>query len=524
MAAPLRAVGRDDVSLGRQADDPRPGPAAVLANHVDADAGNRRAVFGRGPAAFDRLAGNDDRAQADTTIILLDRSASMEQQDLQSRRSKRAAALAKLDSVFQSVGGGSRVVLIESTTNTPQEIESPAELEKMTETTATSTSADLPAMMQKALEYVVANQTGRTDIWICSDRRANDWNVDDGRWTTARDGFERLKGVRFYLLTYSTPATDNVAVRVTNVRKREIGSDRDLMFDISLKREPGMTSPIKLPIELVVKGARSVLAVEMTGDEYVLQGQKVPLDEAVEGGWGRVEIPSDENLLDNVAYFAFSDPPVHHTTVVAEDPQVGQTLAIAATAPLDPALSYTATTLPAERAEQVDWSASSLILWQAPLPTGSVAEQLAGFVRSGRPVIFFPPDGESGDKAFGVGWGEWRGTAGGEAVPVISFRGDADLFANAESGESLAIGKLRTYRYRTIGGERANSLARLEGGAPLLARATSDGGPVYFCATLPILSYSSLAQDGVAFYAMIQRAPVHRRGHAGQSAAGERRH
>jgi hypothetical protein len=259
-------------------------------------------------------------------------------------------------------------------------------------------------------------------------------------------------------------------------------------------------------MELVVNGARSLVNIEMSGDEYVLQGHKVPLDASLEGGWGRVEIPTDENLLDNVAYFVFSEPPVHHTTIVAEDDEVAKILRVAATAPLDPALTYTAASLSANQAEQIDWSASSLILWQGPLPTGTLAEQLAGFVRGGRPVIFFPPEGELDEKAFGLGWGAWKGAAGGETVPVISFRADADLFANAMSGESLAVGKLRTYRYRAIVGDGGNPLARLDGGLPLLSRASTSGGPVYFCATLPLLSNSSLAQDGVAFYAMIQRA------------------
>jgi hypothetical protein len=445
-------------------------------------------------------------AQADTTIILLDRSASMEQQDLQSRRSKRAAALAKLSNVFESLGSGSRVVLIENSQKTPQEIESPAALAELSDTAPTATSADLPAMLQAALDYAVANQTGRTDIWVCSDRRANDWNSDDGRWATVRDGFQRLKAVRFYLLSFPEPATDNVAVRVSNVRQRDLDGQRELVFDVSLRREIGMTSAISLPAEIIVNGARSVLNVEMAGDEYVLQGHKVPLDATLAGGWGRVEIPADENLLDNVAYFVFSEPPVHHTTIVSDDPQVARTLRVAATAPLDPALSYTANVLPANQADQIDWTASSLILWQASLPTGSLADQLAGFVRGGRPVVFFPPEDGDDRKVFGLGWGEWRGEAGGETVPIASWRGDADLLANALSGEALAVGKLRTYRYRSIVGEGGNSLARLEGGAPLLIRTANDVGPVYFCATLPVLSHSSLAQDGVAFYAMIQRA------------------
>jgi hypothetical protein len=169
-------------------------------------------------------------------------------------------------------------------------------------------------------------------------------------------------------------------------------------------------------------------------------------------------------------------------------------------------LSYSVTELTPEEADQVDWSASSLVLWAAPLPEGPLAEQLTGFVRGGRPVIFFPPQNDGSNSIFGLSWGEWRGEVGEQFIRIASWRNDGDLLANAQGGESLAVGKLRAYRYRTLLGEGGNPLARLEDGTPLLTRASAVGGPVYFCSTLPVTSYSSLAQDGLAFYAMIQRA------------------
>jgi hypothetical protein len=445
-------------------------------------------------------------SRADTTIILLDRSASMEQQDLQSGRSKRASSLAELASMFEVTGGGTRVVLIESTEKRPRELDSANPVLDLPDAAATSTSADMPALFQAALDYAVANQTGRTDIWVCSDARQNDWHAEDGRWTAIRDGFQRLQGVRFYLLNYSQPAGDNIGVRVSNVRQRESETQRELTLDVALCREATTGNAVKLPIVFNINGTRSVVNLEMEGDEYVLQGHKIPLDETTEGGWGRVELPADENLIDNVYYFTFSAPAEHHTTIVYEDSAAKKPMRLASTAPLDPGLNYTVTELSAEQANEVDWSASSLVLWQAPLPEGQLAEQLTGFVRGGRPVIFFPPEEGVENSIFGMSWGEWRGETGEQFTPVASWRNDDDLLANARGGESLAVGKLRAYRYREILGKEGNPLARLQDGAPLLTRATADGGPVYFCSTLPVTNYSSLAQDGLAFYAMIQRA------------------
>ena len=52
-------------------------------------------------------------------------------------------------------------------------------------------------MLQAARDYIRANKPGRTEIWICSDLRENDWNAESGRWQTLRDAFlEFPQGVR----------------------------------------------------------------------------------------------------------------------------------------------------------------------------------------------------------------------------------------------------------------------------------------------------------------------------------------
>src|SRR5438128_12462599 len=75
----------------------------------------------------------------DTTIILLDRSPSMRQQGPGTVVSKLEAGRQQLARTLGMLGSG-RWVLIESTTNTVQEIESPASLLKLTATGPTSTT------------------------------------------------------------------------------------------------------------------------------------------------------------------------------------------------------------------------------------------------------------------------------------------------------------------------------------------------------------------------------------------------
>lgn len=444
--------------------------------------------------------------RAETTLVLLDRSVSMEQQQLATARSKRTAALTQVADVLGTVGHGSRIVLIESTERAVRQFDSPDSLINSLETTGTATTADLAGLMEKALDYIVANETGRTDIWVCSDLRASDWNPDDGRWASARDGFQALDGVKFYLISYDEPARDNVAVSVSNVRQRGAGEEQELTFDVKLTREGDESAVVNVPCELNVNGVRSVVNVEMTSNEYLLQGHRVPLDAESAGGWGRVDIPADENPLDNAAYFVFSQPPEHFTTIVADDEQVAENFRMAAVSPLDPAISYAAEVLPASRANEVDFGRSSLILWQTAIPDGGLADQLRAFVEGGRPIVFFPPEGDSLNEIFGAGWKDWRRIDEDQVVHVASWRGDSDLWAHAAGGEPLGIGELKTYAYRQIHSETGSPLARLDGGDILLCRANVTGGAAYFCATLPAATHSSLAQDGLAFYALVQRA------------------
>src|SRR5258707_4229668 len=110
----------------------------------------------------------------DTTIVLLDRSPSMQQTGggggggtkLETGRQQLVQALKML--------GSARWVLVDSTTNKAVEIESPDALLNSPAGEPASSSTDIPAMLQAAHDYIQANKSGRTEVWICSDLREND--------------------------------------------------------------------------------------------------------------------------------------------------------------------------------------------------------------------------------------------------------------------------------------------------------------------------------------------------------------
>jgi hypothetical protein len=126
--------------------------------------------------------------------------------------------VAQLTETLQTMGAG-RVVLIESNRSLPQELESPQALLELPQAGPSDASADVPAMMLAALDYIKANELGQAEVWICSDLRDQDWQAKDGRWATLRDAYLELgRRVRFRLLAYPQVATANRSIRVDEVR------------------------------------------------------------------------------------------------------------------------------------------------------------------------------------------------------------------------------------------------------------------------------------------------------------------
>jgi hypothetical protein len=102
-----------------------------------------------------------------------------------------------------------------------------------------------------------------------------------------------------------------------------------------------------------------------------------------------------------------------------------------------------------------------------------------------------------------VKWTTWQ--APPEAIRVETWRGDEDLLARTRSGAALPVGELTVHRYCGLEGQ-FTPLAKLYGGAPLLARVTTERGGVYCCAATAAPADASLGTDGVALYVAVQRA------------------
>ena len=441
--------------------------------------------------------------KADTTLVLLDRSPSMQQGGAGGGGSKLESGRRQLVQTLKTLGS-SRWVLIESGTNTPRELDSADALLTSSAAAASSAASDLPAMLGTARDYIKANKPGRTEIWICSDVRRDDWNPEDGRWRSVREAFLAFpQGVRFHLLAYPKIAPENLSLRVTGIRRVKAGEGTELLVSLLLAREGADGPRVVVPINFEIGGARSELSVEMAGSKFELKDHRIPLERGRERGWGKVTIPADANPADNTFYFAFDQPAPRRAIVVAEDLQIGRTLQLAAAVSPDPALKCSAEVVSAEQLAGVEWDAVSLLLWQAPLPEGDAAALVKSFVDRGGRALFFPPRSGGGPEFLGAKWLSWENRK--EDSVVENWRGDQDLLANTLSGAALPVGELQVRNTCGLSGD-LTPLATVRGGATLLARSTTNVGGAYFCATTPASGDSSLATNGVVFYVLVQRA------------------
>lgn len=450
--------------------------------------------------------------KADTTIVLLDRSPSMQEQAAGGGKSKLETGLAQLARLLGTFRSD-RYVLIDSATREAVELESPTALVSAPATAGASAAADLPLLLQAAHDYIKKQQTGRTEVWICSDLRTADWAPDHGRWRALRDAFmEFPQGVRFHLLAYPHQSAGNLSVRVTEARRHVMKEGAELLVSVRLARSQG-EEKLDVPLQFEIDGGRSVLHVELAGSQVEIRDHRIPLEASRKRGFGRVLIPADANSADNEFFFVFDDLPPRKTLIVADDSQAAGPLELAASISADDSAKCTAEVLSVEQLADVAWDQTSLVLWQASLPRGNIADLLQTFIDNGGQVVFFPPREPDQTEIFGQRWEAWAD----EPMPVETWRSDADLLARTQSGAALPVGELEVHRHCELRGENTG-LAMLRGGQPLLARVATDRGGVYFWTTTPALRDSTLATNGVVLYAFIQRALA-----AGSGALGSTR-
>ncbi len=350
-------------------------------------------------------------------------------------------------------------------------------LPELSATDASDAAADIPAMLDAAVEYITANQCGRTEIWLASDLQASNWDATESRWAavTARLG-ALPQDVRIRLLALRESGGDNVAVRITGVSRRK----SEAVLELELTGS-GASGGRPLPVSVVLEGARSLVDVNFAGGTVRIQ-QRVELGDHPGSGWGWVELPPDGNLQDNVSYFVFGAETHLKSVVVADDDQAGRVLALAA-APVPVQLNQSSVRAPAGHLDVRD---VALVIWQSATDP---VKGLEKFLSEGGVVVRFPSDAVAAESATTTPW----------RVPTWN-RGDGVL-ADARDGVELPVADLEVKRRTAIEGF---AVATFADGKPFVTRQATGRGMVYAVATLPVAEWSNLG-EGPVLVPMLQR-------------------
>lgn len=431
----------------------------------------------------------------DTVILILDRSASMELQSPGSRESKRASAIASVKKSLKELNSP-RLVLIDSASGQAREVPSPDALDELSAVSATDTKSSIPALISTAIDYVLDRAPGRAEIWVASDLQISDWSPEEGSWAAIRAGLNDLpQKTTLRVLSLASAPKDNTSVRVISSRR----SGDTLVLDLELTRaDPD--GPASVPVTYSVNGTRSSDKVTMNGQTYQFQ-KRLPLGTKEGVGHGFVSIPSDANARDNVSYFAYGEDTPSRTYIVSEGGESPDWLALAA-AP--PGFSRSeATRVSPHKAHEIDWTSATLVIWQAPLPEGTIADELTRYLESGGSALMLPPRGESGTAFLGISWGEQSTSPQGQYFIVQDWdRADGPL-RNGLEGTQIPVAKLKAIRRREITGDAA-VLASWDDGKPFLARKITGDGRAVFVASLPDYTWSNLA-DADVLLPIVQR-------------------
>ena len=303
--------------------------------------------------------------KADTTILLLDRSPSMQMRG-NGAEGKLETARRQLQATFQTLGSN-RWVLIDSANQEAKEFESPQKMFDSPQLHGATASADLPSMLSTAVDYLKNNRPGQTEIWVCSDLRQSDWNATSNQWSAVRDAIKQLpQGVRIHLLSFDEPSSENIAVRVTEVRRDHAEDSHEVVLSLMLTRAEGAVEKKAIPIQIEVNGARSELAVEMTGSSLEIKNHRVAVDKSESKGWGSVSIPADSNNADNQFYFVFDKPPPRRTVVIGQDTEATYPLEVGSGCFPEPHWKAIVDRASIDQSIAIDWDDAGLLIWQGP--------------------------------------------------------------------------------------------------------------------------------------------------------------
>lgn len=429
----------------------------------------------------------------DSVMLILDRSASMELRSSEGGQSLREGVINRVSDAVKEIQAD-RLILIDSATGEPQEVPSIESLPLLSTTAATQTQADIPGLISGAVDYLRNSPAGNSEIWVASDLQEGDWKPEDPRWESIRSGLANLSPTPKLRILTADSKTQNYALELLSSRR--VGDELVLELQLLRREDQG---PASVPVTISLNGARSAEKVTINGQELTFQ-KRLPLPAGDQPGQGWVGLPADNNPQDNEVFFAYGPGTAAQTYLVTEAPGEASASLERAAAPPGFGKQEVTTLQPAE-SHRIDFSAASLIIWMAPLPTGPVASELRQFLTAGGTVSFFPPESASPESFLGISWGAVETSPQDKYFVTGASTRDDGPWADGSDGTPLPVDVLQAIKRRAIEGE-GGVLAAWDDGTPLLLRKVEGEGTAVFFGTLPDYRWSSLEQTALHLVAV----------------------
>jgi len=426
-------------------------------------------------------------SKLDTVVLVLDRSLSMETETGADGVSKREQAIRQAKQALKELGNPN-LILVDSATGKIQNIEKLDALDVISTAAATDTKADIPSLIDDAVNHVIASNTGKTEIWVASDLQATNWQIESNRWEAIQSGIANLKQKpKLRVIALTAEPEDNRSVKIGSVRR----NGDNLIVDFEISR-------VDTTIEKEIDTTIFINGKEFKTEKYTLKGQSVALQETINlrgapiSGFGYISISPDSNNRDNNAYFAYGEATPSHTIIVTEGGDSIRYLEIASAL-----FDYqTSETIESHQLDSGALKKTSMIVWQAPLPTENNAKIMQRFIEQGGTAIFMPPSDDSSDTFLGFSWGELQRSPSGQYFIISRWDEQEGPQRNYSNGAEIPLEQLHAIKRRSITGELA-SLADWDDGTTAMGRIIEGQGTAYFIATLPDRRWSDLDNGSI---------------------------
>lgn len=436
-------------------------------------------------------------------VLILDRSASMETIAGTSGKSRREQAIELWTDALKTFGQSSRLVLLDSATQSAQEIPALSSLAQAQFTGKTDTAADIPALLQRAYAYLSESRSGASEIWIASDLQESNWAPDDSQWERIVAQFAALKQkVRFRLLTFEEAAARNVSVSLVDAVRRSRGDSKNLNVVVDVEQSAASPDPVALKWNIGGNSSQTELAIS---GQSLRWRNNFPLAKTAgtnESGWGYIDIGADANPADNRLFFAYGAEHRPTAVIVSSGSPAGIRPLQLAASDLSRSATEWAQVATAETFSGLPLTNTALVVWHADSLPGGAQGLLEEFVTSGGALIVFPLPGQSFSFA-GLSFGQVSSVRTNEVFEIAQWNELEGPLSKTEEGYGVPLKSLEVTRRAAISGV-GGVLASFADGAPFLVRKALGRGEVYFCATSPEPDWSTLS-DGAVLVPMLQR-------------------